>query len=187
MITTRFLSNKEYGWYADWLKDQDDETLRLYFGIPVTDYFIENLVKGFVDNPEKHQFLVAERNGVWVGTIHIAIVGKSNIEFGVIVASSCRQQGVADQMMEEAIVWARNCGFKNLYMHCLTWNRPIRNLCEKHNLEIKNFTDGGETESLCKLPPRTLSSIGHEYVIKNRNLYRMILQTQEEMFVGLYK
>ena len=186
MITTRFLSFAEYHWYADWLKEQDNETIAMYFGLPVTNYFIDNLVKSFVQNPNNHYFLVAERNGMWVGTIHIAVINDSEVEFGVIVDSPSRKQGIADQLMEEAILWARNRYYTHLYMQCLTWNRPIRHLAEKHGLEVKNFTDGREIESRCKLPPLTLSSLGQEYAIKNRNLYRMILQSQEEMFNSIY-
>jgi GNAT superfamily N-acetyltransferase len=182
MPANRFLRPTEYRQYANWLKEQDTETLSLYFGIPVTDYFIDNLVQSFIDNNDKHYFLIAERNGVWLGSVHIAIINETDIEFGVIVDQAHRKQGIADQMMEEAILWARNRGYIHLFMHCLTWNRPIRSLCEKHGLNIKNFTDGKEVESRCKLPPPTLSSLGQEYALKNRNLYRMILQNQEEMF-----
>jgi len=182
MPSNRFLKTTEYRQYANWLKEQDEETLRLYFGIPVTDYFIDNLVQTFIDNSDNHYFLVAERNGVWLGTVHIAITNETDVEFGVIVDHAHRKKGIADQMMEEAILWARNRGYVHLFMHCLTWNQPIRKLCEKHGLNVKNFTDGTETESRCKLPPASLSSIGQEYALKNRNLYRMILQSQEEMF-----
>jgi GNAT superfamily N-acetyltransferase len=185
MPSNRFLKLTEYRQYANWLKEQDTETLSLYFGVPVSDYFIDNLVQTFIDNGSNHHFLVAERNGVWMGTVHIAVINETDVEFGVIVEQAHRKQGIADQMMEEAILWARNRGYSNLFMHCLTWNRPIRHLCEKHGLDIKNFTDGKEVESRCKLPPASLSSIGQEYAIKNRNLYRMILQSQEEMFNNL--
>lgn len=183
MITTRFLTPKEYNWYADWMKEQDEETIRLFFGIPVTEYFIDNLVKGFADNPDQHNFLVAERNGVWVGTVHIAIASDTDVEFGIIVDHSCRKQGIADMMMKESIQWATHRKYTHLYMHCLSWNKPIRNLCEKHGLEVKNFTDGREVDSICKLPPlRITSQVGKEFSMKNHNLYRLILQSEEEMF-----
>jgi len=182
MITTRFLSQTEYYLYADWLKEQDEETIRMFFGLPVTDYFIDHLVEGFVKNPEQNYFLVAERNKVWIGAVHIAVVNETEVEFGIIVNGANRKQGIADQLMEEAIVWARNRGYSHLFMHCLTWNKAIRHLCEKHSLEVKNFTSGTETESRCKLPPATLTSVGQEYAFKHRNLYRLILQSQEEMF-----
>jgi len=187
MPSNRFLKTTEYRQYANWLKEQDEETLRLYFGIPVTDYFIDNLVQTFIDDSNNHYFLVAERNGVWMGTVHIAITNETDVEFGVIVDYAHRKKGIADQMMEEAILWARNRGYIHLFMHCLTWNHPIRHLAEKHGLNVRNFTDGSETESRCKLPPANLSSLGQEYALKNRNLYRLILQSQEEMFANLYK
>jgi GNAT superfamily N-acetyltransferase len=187
MPANRFLRTTEYRQYANWLQERDTETLSLYFGVPVTDYFIDNLVQTFVDNSNNHYFLVAERNGIWLGTVHIAVVNETDVEFGVIVERAYRKQGIADQLMEEAILWARNRGYVHLFMQCLTWNRPVRHLAEKHGLGVKNFTNGTETESCCKLPPMDFTSIGQEYALKNRNLYRMILQSQEEMFANIYK
>lgn len=186
MITTRFLSPTEYHWYADWIKEQDDETIRMFFGLPVTDYYVDHLVAGFVKNHTQHNFLVAERNGVWIGTVHIAVVNDTDIEFGIIVDQASRNQGIADMMMREAIQWATHRRYTHLYMHCLSWNRPIRHLCEKHGLEVKNFTDGREVDSICKLPPlRISSSVGKDFDMKNHNLYRLILQAQEEMFADI--
>jgi RimJ/RimL family protein N-acetyltransferase len=183
MITTRFLSHKEYYWYADWIKEQDEETLRLFFGLPVTEYYIDNLVNGFVKDPENHHFLVAERNGMWIGTVHIATVNETDIEFGIIVNHASRNQGVADIMMKESIQWATHRRYTCLYMHCLSWNKPIRHLCEKHGLEVKNFTDGREVDSICKLPPLIITSgVGKDFSMKNHNLYRLILQSDEELF-----
>jgi GNAT superfamily N-acetyltransferase len=186
MITTRFLSPKEYHWYADWIKEQDDETIRMFFGMSVSEYYIENLVESFVKNTENNYFLVAERNGVWIGTVHIAVVNDSDIEFGIIVDHSSRKQGIADTLMKEAIEWATHRKYTHLYMHCLSWNKPIRHLCEKHGLEIKNFTDGKEVESRCKLPPlKITSNVGKDFSMKNHNLYRLILQSDEELFQGI--
>jgi RimJ/RimL family protein N-acetyltransferase len=185
MITTRFLSHKEYHWYADWIKEQDEDTLRLFFGLPVSEYYIDNLVSGFVKDPEKHHFLVAERNGIWLGTVHIATVSDTDIEFGIIVNYANRNQGIADTMMKEAIQWATHRRYTRLYMHCLSWNKPIRHLCEKYGLEVKNFTDGREVDSVCKLPPLIVTSgVGKDFSMKNHNLYRLILQNEQEMFSG---
>ena len=183
MTTTRFLPADEYHWYADWLKEQDQETIRMFFGMQVSEFFMDQLTNSFIKDPDNNYFLVAERNGVWVGTVHIAIINEDEIEFGIIVDSGCRKQGIADQLMREAIRWARKNNYNHLYMHCLTWNKAIRHLCQKHGLEVKNFTSGTEVESRVKLPARPFTnSTDPNYNTMARNLYRLILQDHTEIF-----
>ena len=182
MITTRFLSTDEYHWYGDWLRDQDENTKQSFFGMTVSDYFIDNLVNTFVQNKDNNYFLVAEQNGIWIGTIHIAIVNTDEVEFGVIIDVGNRKKGIANQLMNEAIIWARNRGYTNLYMHCLKENRAIQHLCEKHGLEIKKEVSGTEVDTRVKLPPASVTSVGQEYMIRSSNLYKMFLQNQTNMF-----
>ncbi len=174
MITTRFLAPVEYQKYATWLKKMDAETRTTYFGVPQGDYQIEQLVKGIVENPQDHNFLVAEYKGEWIGTIHIAEVTDDEVEFGVIVDAEHRGNGIADRMMGEAIVFSRNRGYNSLYMHCLSWNQPIKHLCTKHGMQLKS--EHGETETKLVLAPPDLSTITQEVVTRNRNVYRMFLQ-----------
>ena len=174
MITTRFLFTSEYGQYANWLKRLDFNTRQTYFGIPQTDDGIDALVKRITDRPQEHYFLVAEYRGSWIGTIHIAENAVDEVEFGVIVDPEHRGNGIADRMLGETIVWARNRGYQNLYMHCVAWNQPIKRLCLKHNLEL--HTESGETETKMPLPPADLTTITQEMITRNRNVYRMMLQ-----------
>lgn len=183
MITTRLLTPAEFPEYADWLHQQDSETLKLYFGMAVSDTFIDQLVNAAVARPDQHNFLIAEDSSVWVGSVHIAEANINEVEFGIIVDSARRKQGIGDQLLGEAILWARNRGYRDLFMSCLTWNTAIRRLCQKHRLDVKTL--GAESETHVKLPPPTLTSVGQEYAIKSMNLYRMVLQNQGRMFSNI--
>lgn len=174
MITTRFLSEFEYPEYAVWLKKLDNETRATYFGIQYTDEQIDNLVNGIIGNPHMHNFLVAEFKGKWIGTIHIAETEIDEVEFGVIVDAKHRGKGIADRLMGEAITWTRNRGYQSLYMHCLSWNTPIKKLCIKHGMNLQ--TAYGETDTKLALPPADLTTITQEVITRNRNVYRMFLQ-----------
>lgn len=175
MITTRFLAPSEYSDYAGWVKKLNAETRSTYFGVQYTDEQIDNLVDGFVKNEPKHHFLVAEFKGEWIGTIHIAEVTADEVEFGVIVDEQHRGNGIADRMMQEALLWSRNRGYHSLYMHCLSWNQPIKRLCIKHGMEL--HSEYGETETKLELPPPDLQSITAEVMTRNKQAYRMFLQT----------
>lgn len=174
MITTRFLFPHEYLEYATWVKKLDSATRQTYFGIPYTDEQVDNLVTGIVNKASNHHFLVAEFKGEWIGTIHIAQVTDTEVEFGFIVDAEHRGNGIADRMMQEAIVWARNRGYQSLYMHCLSWNTPIKRLCIKHGMELA--TEAGETETKLPLAPPDITTWTQEVAQRNRQAYRMVLQ-----------
>ena len=175
MITTRFIAKHEYPKYAEWVKKLDTETRATYFGVPYTDEQIDKLVDKICENSDQHNFLVADYRGKWIGTIHCAESSKEEIEFGFIVDAEHRGNGIADRMMGEAMVWARNRGYHVLYMHCLSWNQPIKHLCTKHGMQL--HSEYGETETKLELPPADLKSITDEVMIRNRQAYRMMLQT----------
>ena len=184
MITTRFLTPIEYQRYSSWVKKLDNETRATYFGIQYTDEQIDNLVKGIVDNYPKHNFLVAEYNGEWIGTIHIADTLPGEVEFGFIVDKEHRGHGIADRMMDEALIWCRNRGYDAVYMHCLSWNTPIKRLCLKHGMALE--TEYGETETKLPLPPADLTTLTAEVVNRNRQVYRMMVNNTLPFFNEVY-
>lgn len=173
MITTRFLSHSEYASYGDWLKSQDEETLRLYFGILMDEGSIDSLVKGICNDPNKHEFLIAEKDGLRVGCVHIAI-GNKEVEFGIIIAKNLRGQKVGSKLLGEAIIWARNRRYSELYMHCLSWNQPIRHLCAKHGLAMTS--EYGETEVKVGLPPPSFASLVKEATTKQSQLWYAMIE-----------
>jgi GNAT superfamily N-acetyltransferase len=171
MLTTEFLPRDQYSKYGSWLKVQDPQTLHDYFGHSMGKKSIENLVKQFASDPKNNHFLVAKIDGNWAGTIHIASRG-SEVEFGVIVSPKYRKQGIADAMMDEAITWARNRHYKDLFMHCISWNRPIKRLCEKHGLVPRNMI--GDSEAKLQLePPNWGTYFKEQMIVAKRNWLSM--------------
>jgi len=183
MFTTEFLAINDYPKFGDWLLIQDEETRQLYFGVSGSQHVIQALMDRVVGNPEDHFFLIARDGKRWVGSIHMAVSGHV-VEFGVIVDAEYRGQGIANLLMEEALVWARNRGYKELFMHCLGWNKPIQHLCYKHGLETKNMY--GDSEVEVKLPPANWVTINKEFCIKQRNMYHMFLQNSRLFYSEIY-
>jgi GNAT superfamily N-acetyltransferase len=174
MISTRFLSINDHELYGSWLREQSEETLTTYFGIAVNDTYITQLLDGIASNPEEHHFLVATQGTTWAGVIHMARVSECEMEFGVMVAEQYRNQGIADQLMSEAITWIQNRGFDTLYLHCVTWNRAMKHLAHKHGLVMQE--DHGDTEVRSRVPPPSMISYAQEAATHNRNLFVMGLQ-----------
>ena len=183
MITTEFLAEHDYPKFGHWLDNQDEETRQLYFGVAGSQHVISALMDRVIANPENHHFLIARDGTRWVGSIHIA-VHDDVVEFGIIVDEEYRGQGVANLLMDEALVWSRNRGYKELYMHCLGWNKPVQHLCHKHGLETKNMY--GDSEVEIKLDPANWITINKEICIKQRNLYHTFLQNTKSFYQELY-
>lgn len=168
MHTTRLLNVFEYSKYADWLKSQDTDTLSIYFGYPANAESVDKLVDSIMHDPLNHYFVVAENaNLEWIGTIHIAVCAGDTVEFGIMVDSEYRGSGVGSKMIEAAILWARNRRLVNLYMHCLSRNKPIQHLCKKYGLQVT--TEYGESETRVTLPQPTIGTYGEEIVNRNFN------------------
>jgi GNAT superfamily N-acetyltransferase len=129
MVTCRVLTPAEVIKYGDFLKDRTDESKHIYFGISVSDFYIDQLIERILSDYSKHHIVVAEDEFLnIVGTIHIAHMSKSSVEFGVMVAESHRKLGISSNMMEYALTWCRNRGLNDIYMHCLGYNKPIIHL-----------------------------------------------------------
>ena len=171
MLTTEFLSRDQHSKYGSWLKAQDPQTLHDYFGHSMSKKSIDNLVKQFASDPKNNHFLVAKIDGKWAGTIHIASRG-TEVEFGVIVSPKYRKQGIADTMMNEAITWARNRYYQDLFMHCISWNRPIKKLCQKHGLVPRNMMGDSEANLQLK-PPTPATFFKEQMIVAKRNWLSM--------------
>lgn len=183
MLATRFLPIHEFEQYGTWLREQSAESLATYFGIAVSPTFINSLLDGILSNPEEHYFLIATQGNKWVGVIHMARVSEKDMEFGIMVSENHRHQGIADQLMSEAIVWIRNRGFDTLYLHCLNRNSAMKHLATKHGLEVHE--EHGDAEVATHVPPPSLLTYTQEALTANKNIFFMNLQNAWRPFTEL--
>lgn len=184
MIVTEFLAEEDYYKYGEWLRNQDDETRWMFFGVSAGTNLIESLITRIEADPSKHKFLVARNCDGWLGTVHIAEVPRNSVEFGIIVDRKLRGEGIGNMLIDEALVWARNRGYHELFMHCLDRNTVIKHLCQKHGLETCNMF--GDSEVKMQLPPPSFVSVGKEISIKNRNVFHTFLQTGQKIYQEIY-
>ena len=174
MLATRFLPMHDFHLYGDWLRDKSPETLATYFGVITSPEFIDNLVDRILSNPEEHYFLVASLGKKWVGVIHMARISEKDMEFGIMVSEDYRNLGIADQLMDEAIVWIQNRGFDTLYLHCLNRNSAMKHLATKHGLEV--YEDHGDAEVCTHIPPPSLLTYTQEAITAHKNIFFLNLQ-----------
>jgi RimJ/RimL family protein N-acetyltransferase len=184
MFTTEFLSSNHHYQYGDWLKRQDEETRQLYFGVTTGSGLIESLIERIEVEPDQHEILIAQNCAGWLGTIHIAKINSTTVEFGIIVHKDYRSEGIGNTMLEEAIVWARNRNYSELFMHCLGHNKPIQHLCQKHGLMPRSIM--GDSEVNMHLNPPSWVTVVQEANIKQRNVYHAFLQNSQMLYQELY-
>jgi GNAT superfamily N-acetyltransferase len=183
MIVTEFLPISQFDQYGDWLKSQDAETQEMYFGIAGSEHVIDALMDQIRTYSEDHWILVARDRTQWAGTLHIA-VDATRVELGIIVDKNHRGKGIASQMLEEALIWARNRNYTELFMHCLGWNKPVQHLCYKHGLRPHNVY--GDAEVQIKLDPPSWMTITKEVGIQQRNVFHTFLQNSNFLYQEIY-
>ncbi len=77
---------------------------------------------------------VAEDGSSIVGRLSLSRdphpASKHVADLGLMVAASHRRQGVGTLLLEQAVVWARECGVRKLELHVFPWNEPALGLYE---------------------------------------------------------
>lgn len=184
MIVTEFLGRRDHILYKSWLEQQDADTRAMYFGVSSGLGLIESLMDRIEAEPDRHEFLVAKNCTGWLGVLHIAEVDKKTVEFGIIVHKDLRGEGIGSMLMDEALVWVRNRGYQELFMHCLERNLAVKHLCEKYNLQAHDMF--GESEVKMALKPASIVSLNQEICIKQRNIFHTFLQNTQQAYQEIY-
>jgi RimJ/RimL family protein N-acetyltransferase len=173
MISTRFLGNEEYHKFGHWLKGLNDQDRNMYFGAGVSDTYIDDLVERIESEPTQHEFLVSYNCTGWLGVLHIARVNSQTIEFGLSVFEEYRNLGIGSDLLSEGILWARNRGYKRLFLHCVSWNRTMAHLADKHGLEMT--AESGDLDVMARLAPSSWYSFQRETAQINRRIFHLWL------------
>lgn len=177
MFTCRLLSKKELGLYGEYLKKRNRDSLTRYFGTLVSDQVIDKLVSGMIEHEDIHDVLVAENERLEiVGTIHIARMNDRQVELGIMVSEAYRGMGVANEMMEIALLYCRNRGLYDVYMHCISNNEAIMNLVKKKGLHISNQL--GEADAHVTLPYSSIFTLMWENWLRSQE-YAQRLQNEQ--------
>jgi RimJ/RimL family protein N-acetyltransferase len=173
MISTRFLSTDEYHKFAWWLKGLNAEDRGLYFGMAVSDTYIDDLIKRIESEPTQHNFLVSYNCTGWLGVLHLARVNSTSIEFGLSVFEEYRNLGIGSDLIREGITWARNRGYQCLCLHCVRWNHAMAHLADKHGLDMHR--QSGDVDVAAKLAPASWYSLNQETADVNRRIFQLWL------------
>jgi len=135
----------------------DDRRLR--FGVPLPDESISGYVAR-LDFGRDAVFGVRDDAETLVGVTHVARMDDA-VELGLSVDAVHRGRGIAKAMFRRARLHARNRGFRQLYMHCLSENAAMMHIAREAGMRI--VIDGTDRDASLPLPPATPFSFGAEF------------------------
>lgn len=135
------------------------EDRRLRFGVPLA----EESIAGYVarlDFARDAVFGVRDDAETLVGVTHVARIDDA-VELGLSVDAAHRGRGIAKAMFRRAKLHARNRGFRQLFMHCLSENAAMMHIARAAGMRI--VIDGTDRDATLSLPPATPLSVGAEF------------------------
>lgn len=131
---------------------------RLRFGVACSDEAIAAYVER-LDFERDAVFGVSDAEDLLVGITHLARVDDV-AELGLSVSEARRGSGFAQAMFRRALLHARNRGFRELCMHCLSENAAMVHIARKAGMHI--LIDGTDRDAWLALPPATPVTFGEE-------------------------
>ena len=169
--------------YGRHLKNLTPEDRHTRFGYAVNDYSIDQLIlKILYSKPDNHLF-TARKNGAIVGFGHIAAEG-DDWELAVSVDLEYQGQGVAGQLIDFMINWGKVHGIHSVYMHCISDNKKIQHLAQKHGLRMIDRS-GTEITARVELPRATALDYTNDFIREQVDLLQQMRQLQQQMVKNL--
>jgi len=159
MSAIRMLMPFEIGKYRDHLLRLGPEDRRLRFGTPASDARIVAFAEGI----EFHQTRVLARldvNPEVIGAVQISLLSRCAVELAFSVDPACRRTGLGTELMNRALIWARNRRRSHAHIYCLAENIAMRRLAAAAGMEITSA--GCETEAVLALSAATPLSYAAE-------------------------
>lgn len=148
MITIQHGNIYKISDYARHLKNLNNEDRHSRFGYHASDYNIDQLILNMCYHPKDHELWYARNDEQRVGWGHMAKNSDGTWELAVSVDKEFQRQGIANDLMEEMLIWAKFHHISEVYMHCIEDNRIIQHLAKKHELKTKERGDGERTAAI---------------------------------------
>ncbi|WP_155801493.1 GNAT family N-acetyltransferase [Magnetospirillum molischianum] len=155
----RRLPPHERSSYADHLKRlcSDDRHLR-FARAGVSDEWLDSYVATI---PEDGLILVGMQRNQVIAAAHVAFDSDNGVaEVGLSVDAEHRSGGLGSELLNQAVVFARNRRAERLYTLCLSDNRSMVALARRAGMDIQ-FSQG-EAEAHLPLPPPDPLTVSQE-------------------------
>jgi GNAT superfamily N-acetyltransferase len=173
----RKLWNTDAEAYADHLLRLDPAIRRNRFGGAVADQFLRHHAESaFEPHNVIHGFIA---NGVVRGAAELRPFGVGQAEAAFSIERPWQSHGVGTELLERALLAARNRGVKQLHITCLLENQRMQQLDRKFDAELRCEFDSviGEVET----PYPTPLSVMREMIADGTGLATALLDAQSRL------
>lgn len=158
MNAIRMLTSVELWRYRDHLLRLGTADRRLRFGMLMSDEGIAAFVRGLDPWNTRIFAAFAADLGV-VAAIQVAITADGT-EVAVSAEPHVRGLGLGTDLIDRALLWARNRGLRRACVQCLAENHVLRRIANRAGMTVT--TMAGESEAVLALPRPTLLSMLRE-------------------------
>jgi GNAT superfamily N-acetyltransferase len=159
MAAIRSLTSMELRKYQDHLLRLDAEDRRLRFGHRVSDQKIEAFVAGL--HGSRHRVLAHFDDALNViGAALVSHGDEASVELAFSVERSYRGRGLGRDLLERAVLHARNRAVRRADVHMLAENRAMSHLARSVGTHLE--AAAGEYEGFFEVPPLTPLSLVRE-------------------------
>jgi len=163
--------------YADHLLRLDPASRRNRFGGSVADSFLRHHADSAFDPGNVIYGFFAD--GVLRGAAELRPFGVGQAEAAFSIERPWQSHGVGTELLERALLAARNRGVKQLHITCLLENQRMQQLAQKFDAEMRRDFDSviGELEA----PYPTPLSVLREMIADGTGLATAILDAQSRL------
>jgi GNAT superfamily N-acetyltransferase len=163
--------------YADHLLRLDPASRRNRFGGAVADSFLRHHADSAFDPGNVINGFFAD--GVLRGAAELRPFGVGQAEAAFSIERPWQSHGVGTELLERALLAARNRGVKQLHITCLLENQRMQQLAQKFDAEMRRDFDSviGELEA----PYPTPLSVLREMIADGTGLATAILDAQSRL------
>jgi GNAT superfamily N-acetyltransferase len=173
----RKLWNADAGGYADHLLRLDPTSRRNRFGGAVADRFLRHHAESAFEPLNVIYGFFAD--GVLRGAAELRPFGVGQAEAAFSIEKPWQSHGVGTELLERALLAARNRGVKQLHITCLPENQRMQQLARKFDAELRRDFDSviGEVEA----PYPTPLSVMREMIADGTGLATALLDAQSRL------
>lgn len=162
--TVRRVLPHEYAKYRQHLKSLDSDSKILRFGCVIKDEVIDQLFHTIENDRDSHVLFCIENNNLeFIAVGHIVTGDTMELAFSVL--KEYQNQGLGSAVMRRCIQWCRTHNILEGEMVCLSSNRAIKHLCNKHGISMVN--EQGETMATIHLEPADAGTYISEVINQN--------------------
>lgn len=166
--------------YSQHLKNLTEQDKISRFGYLVNNHTIDQLILNMCYNPKDHELWYAEIDDRRIGWGHMAKNNDGSYEMAVSVDKDYQRQGVANKLIGDMILWAKLNQVSEVYMHCIEDNHVIQHLARKHNLKLRERSQGERTASM-EVPDPTFFEVTGQKLKEQKEIVTEIGKLQKKL------